>query len=208
MGGPRILRKISGVIVIALLGFVVFLLTIGTPVFLIRIPTSALLDVTASSIKGGSPLGYKLAYMGAILLVVSQFYSIRMRIGIHRGGLRAIPAPEWLKMHSYTGAAGAILIQIHSGFPLAFTYSRFWEHLYPGLGLVGLIGAHSLAAWLTLIVAASGILGLWLHQRSRDLFGSSFKYWLRIHVALSGALYVAGTTHLLIAVLLKHTAAI
>ena len=153
-------------------------------------------------------MGYKLAYMGAILLVVSQLYSIRMRIGIRRGGMGAISAPEWLKMHSYTGVAGAILILLHSGFPLAFTYARFWEHLYPGLGLLGLIGAHSLAAWLTVIVAVSGVLGLWLHGRSAGVIHSSFRYWLRVHVALSGALYVSGTIHLLIAVLLKHTAAV
>lgn len=208
MGREPRLRKLGGIVVLGLLTFVAFLLAVATPAFLIQIPSSTLANLGLSSIKGGSPLGYKLGYMGAILLVVSQFYSIRMRIGIRHGSMRVIPAREWLKMHSYTGLAGAVLILVHSGFPLTFTYARFWEHLYPGLGLVGLIGAHSLAAWLTLVVAASAFLGLWLHGRSRIHVSSSFKHWLRLHVALSGALYVTGTIHLLIAVLLKHTAAI
>lgn len=208
MRRERGLREYSGIVILGLLIFVAFLLAVATPAFLIKIPSGTLANLNIDSIKGGSLLGYKLGYMGAILLIVSQFYSIRMRIGIRHSSMRVIPAREWLKMHSYTGLAGAVLILVHSGFPLTLTYAKFWEHLYPGLGIIGLIGAHSLAAWLTLVVAASGFLGLWLHGRSRIHVSSSVKHWLRLHVALSGALYVAGTSHLLIAVLLKHTAAI
>ncbi|MCS6785189.1 MAG: hypothetical protein NZ581_08365 [Candidatus Caldarchaeum sp.] len=144
--------------------------------------------------KGGGYFGYRLGYAGTVMLVAAQAYLFRP------GGLSKL---TWLETHCYLTTAGGVLILIHSGFPYSFTYWNFYERIYPSLGIQGLIGMQGLAAWLVLLLIASGVYGRYLYGKARV-----FKQWHLFHSVLSGILYVAGVIHLIIAVSLKHVSAV
>ncbi len=99
------------------------------------------------------------------------------------------------------------MILVHSGLPFSFTYADPFAHIYPGLGIRGLVGVQGLAAWLTLILLGSGLFGRYLYGRLRIGRLRIFRRWLFLHICLSGALYVSGVFHLVIAVSLRHISA-
>ena len=190
-----------------LLGLIIFFLIVAFPVFFTRLPVTALLNLAPSLLKGGSPIGFKLAYMGVVMLVVAQTYSLRIR-AISTRRLRAGPVSEWLNMHCYLTVAGASLILIHSGFPFAFTFANPFNYIYLGWGIIGLVGVQGLAAWLTLLLLFSGIFGKYLYGQLGAGVRKLFRRWLTFHVTITGALYTTGVIHLIITVWLKHTSAV
>ena len=182
-----------------LLGLVIYFLLLGFPALLT--PYSPTLY--GLGLKGGGWLGYRLGFIGTVMLLISQLYSFK----IFRLGSSNIPSKAWLDMHCYLGTAGSILILIHSGFPYSFTYANPFDHIYLGLGFRGLVGVQGLAAWLVLILAISGIFGKYLYSRLATPIRRMFRPWLLLHVGLTGALYITGVIHLYIVISLKHISA-
>ncbi|MFQ5763240.1 MAG: hypothetical protein ACE5PO_09410 [Candidatus Bathyarchaeia archaeon] len=189
-----------------LFGLMVSLLGLGFPSFLVGMPLQAFTDLSLRTLKGGSPVGYTLGYAGAVMLLVAQLYTLRLRTGAERGD-RAGEMARWLRIHCYLSLAAAALVLLHSGFPLSFAYADFFRHIRVGWGFAGLWGVQGLAAWLTLTLAVSGFFGRHLYGRLRKPLRKWFRRWLHFHVATSGALYVTVVFHLLIAVVLRHVSA-
>lgn len=173
-----------------LLGPVVFLLALGfEPLTEEPVPSLSHRDL-----KGDGWLGYRLGYAGTAMLLLAQAYLFRPGMLARR---------EWLDVHCYLTTAGGLLVLVHSGFPFSFEYWNPFERVYPRLGLYGLVGLQGLAAWLVVALVASGLFGRYVRASSP----AAFRLWRALHSALSGALYVSGTVHLVIAVLLRHVSA-
>jgi hypothetical protein len=90
----------------------------------------------------------------------------------------------------------------------ALTVQPF-DHIHLGRGLEGLVGVQWLAAWLVIFLMASGTYGKYLYKRRppKGLL-KPLRKWLVFHIALSGALYVTGMTHLVLVLVIKHVPAI
>lgn len=183
---------------------VTFLLSLGFPQVFQEIPSYAIEDLTMRILKGGSPIGFKLAYFGTLLLVAGQFYTLRKamrrvpRIGI---GSRS----AWLRGHCCLDIAGTILLMIHSGFPLSFRYANPFPYIKPTWGIVGLAGVQGFAAWVVLAVLISGLLGEQLRRNPLRLH--LIKPWLKIHIVLTCLLFVFGIIHLFIVLWFKYVSA-
>ncbi len=92
--------------------------------------------------NGGTWLGYVLGSIGAVLIFWLMAYGLRKRayastLGTVRG---------WLSAHVYLGTALVVVVTLHAGFQLGWNI-------------------HSLAYLLTLLVVASGVLGVVLYLR-------------------------------------------
>jgi len=183
---------------------VAFFLILGFWQLLHSIPTYTIEDIDFKMLKGGSPVGFKLAYFGTFLLVMGQLYTLRKatagvsqaRIGRRR---------SWLQAHCYLDVGGVTLVLIHSGFPLSFRYANPFPYLRPTWGFIGLTGVQGFATWLVLVTVISGIVGEGLRaspSRSRLL-----RPWLKIHVLLTCLLFVFGIIHLFIVLWLKYVSA-
>jgi hypothetical protein len=163
-------------------------------------PTTPHLDI-----RGGGWLGYRLGFAGSLLLVLAQIYSFKL----HSILSSKVSPRAFLDMHCYLSIAGALLILVHSGFPVPALAVQPLEHIHPGKGLEGLVGVQWLAMWLVIILVASGVYGKYLYWR-RPPTGpfKPFRYWLVFHIAVSGVLYVTGVTHLILVLVIKHITAI
>ncbi len=124
--------------------------------------------------KGGSTEGHFTGIAGTILVVISQFYSLRKRRLISSGTMRF-----WLYIHSYLSLVGTILVFIHAGFPYDF---KFYELKKGGLGV--------LTTYLMVIVTSSGIYGRFLYRRSRY-----FERWRDIHTMIVVVLFTLIAAH-------------
>lgn len=192
MGGRRERFAAQRVALAVLLGPVVLLLALGfEPLTEDPVPSLSYRDL-----KGDGWLGYRLGYAGTAMLLLAQAY-------LFRPGL--LDRKEWLDVHCYLSAAGGLFVLIHSGFPFSFGYWNPFERVYPRIGLYGLVGLQGLAAWLVVALVVSGLFGRYVSGRAAPW--AAFRHWRAIHSALSGALYVSGTLHLLLAVLIKHVTA-
>ncbi|MEM1948745.1 MAG: hypothetical protein QXY84_05310 [Candidatus Caldarchaeum sp.] len=190
MAGPlNTLLLYRGVLVV-LLGIVVYFLVSGFGPLL----TSPRISLDVLDWKGGGWAGYRLGYAGTVMLVIAQAYLFRPRI---------LNKLILLNMHCYLTTAGGTLILLHSGFPYSFTYWNFHERIYPSLGVYGLVGMQGLAAWMVLLLIASGFYGRYLYGKTR-----AFKKWHLFHSVFSAVLYVAGVIHLMLVVTLKHVSAV
>lgn len=182
---PMLYRLLLAVLIAVVLYFMV----VGAEALLER-PVASF---RPQDLKGDGWLGYKLGYVGAVTLIAAQTFLFRP--GLLRRYL-------WLNLHCYLTVAGGILILIHSGFPYSFSYWNPINRIHLGMGLYGLVGLQGVAAWLVLVLIASGIYGRYLYRRARVL-----RSWHRFHSAASGLLYVTGVIHLLLAVYLKYVTA-
>jgi len=90
---------------------------------------------------GATPVGHALGILGAVLIVVSQAYSLRKRVKWVRWGKQR----TWLTMHMALGLVGALLVELHC-------WHDFW----------GVAGLTRLALWA---VVVSGVLGAYLYTR-------------------------------------------
>lgn len=171
--------------------------------FTLPIPPQVFKQITAETLKADSPLGYKLGYVGSALLIAAQAYTLRIRTGISIKTMHG-EISRWLTVHCYLSLTGAVMILIHSGFPLSFTYANVFRYFHPGLGVMGLMGSQGLVAWLTLALAISGFFGRYLYRKLQPELRPWFRSWLYFHFALSGGLYVSGISHFILAVFLRH----
>ncbi|MEM4312334.1 MAG: hypothetical protein QXX95_08090 [Nitrososphaerales archaeon] len=190
-------RPIRIIVVSLLFTIAIYLLYLATPALFISITFFSFL-----SLKGGGSLGYKLGFIGSLMLLIAQSYSFKI-FSIKGKNI----AKSWLNMHCYLSITGGILILIHSGFPFSFTYANFFSHIYPGRGLEGLVGVQGLAAWLILVLIFSGIYGKYLYGKI-NLRWKPFRHWLLFHITLTGVLYVTGIVHLIITQVLEYVSAI
>ena len=163
-------------------------------------PTTLLLDI-----RGGGWIGYRLGFVGALLMLIAQTYSLKPLLTA-----RSRISPEaLLDIHCYLTLAGGLLILIHSGFPVPALTVQPFDHIHLGRGLEGLVGVQWLAAWLVIFLMASGTYGKYLYKRRppKGLL-KPLRKWLVFHIALSGALYVTGMIHLVLVLVIKHVPAI
>ncbi|MCS7145148.1 MAG: hypothetical protein RMJ28_04115 [Nitrososphaerota archaeon] len=173
----------------ALIGVVLYFLVVGAEAFMV----GPVASYRPQDLKGGGWLGYKLGYVGALMLITAQTFLFRP------GLLRRY---SWLSLHCYLTVAGGALILIHSGFPYSFAYWNPLNRIHLGMGLYGLVGLQGVAAWLVIALIASGVYGRYVYRRAKV-----FRGWLLFHSAASGLLYVAGVIHLFLAVYLKYVTA-
>ena len=182
-----------------LVGLVIYFLALGFPALLT--PYSPTLY--GLGLKGGGWLGYRLGFIGTVMLLISQLYSLK----IFKLKQSQTSSKTWLDIHCYFGLVGSILVLIHAGFPYSFTYANPFDRIYLGLGFRGLVGVQGIATWLVLMLAISGFFGKYLYSKLSPKIRRAFKTWLVLHVGLTGALYVTGIIHLYIVISLKHIAA-
>jgi hypothetical protein len=90
---------------------------------------------------GGTPLGYTLGTIGALLIVWLLWYGVRKRRYDAGGSVQG-----WLSAHVYLGTALVYVVTLHTGFELG------WN-------------VHTLAYVLMLIVVASGFYGVFAYMR-------------------------------------------
>lgn len=183
---------------------VAFFLALGSSLLFQEIPAYTIEDLSAKVLKGGSPIGFKLAYFGTALLVAGQFYSLRKTMTRIRQA-RIESRKSWLRAHCYLDLVGGVLLLMHSGFPLSFRYANPFPYLRPSWGLVGLAGVQGFAAWLILLTLVSGFVGEQL--RTSSSVSRFLRPWLKTHILLTCLLFVFGTIHLIIVLWLKYVSA-
>lgn len=194
----RLLVWAAGTVVVA------FFLMLGFWQLFQEIPSYTIQNISTRILKGGSPIGFRLAYFGTILLVTGQFYTLR-RATNHMSQSRIGSRRSWLRAHCYLNIAGTILLLTHSGFPLSFRYANPFPYLRPTWGLIGLAGVQGFAAWLVLVTLISGVVGERLLTSA--LASSLFRHWLKSHILLTCLLFVFGMIHLFIVLWLKYVSA-
>ena len=172
---------------------VAYFLALASPELLYS-PTPVLLK----SIKGGSWLGHRLSYVGALLILIAQLYSILKRLPI--APRRLVRA--WLRIHIILGIVGSLLIFVHSGLPFSFKYLNPIKYISLFSGLpAGLVGTAGLATWFLLVCLISGIVGRYLYPRSH--VKKVFRYWRRAHLVFAICLFITLVIHLTLVVLLR-----
>ncbi len=201
--GDRTLARVLGWLVGTAL--VMFFLLLGFWQSLAEIPSYAIGEFSARILKGGSPIGFKLAYLGTILLVVGQTYTLRKAVMMNplRRGIGS--GRSWLGAHCCLDIVGSVLLLIHSGFPLSFKYANPIGYLRPSWGLIGLAGIQGFAAWLVLVTLVSGLVGEQLRVSVGR--GGLLRPWLRVHIVLTCLLFFCGIFHLYIVLWLKYLSA-
>jgi hypothetical protein len=90
---------------------------------------------------GGTPLGYTLGTIGALLIVWLLWYGVRKRKYNASGTVQG-----WLSAHVYLGTALVYIVTLHTGFELG------WN-------------VHTLAYVLMLLVVGSGLYGVFAYMR-------------------------------------------
>lgn len=91
---------------------------------------------------GGTPLGYTLGTLGAVLILWLMSFGIRKRAYASRAGT----VQGWLSAHIYLGLCLLVVVTLHAGFQLG------WN-------------VHTLAWVLTVVVVASGVFGVFVYVR-------------------------------------------
>jgi len=183
---------------------VAFFLVLGSPQIFREIPSYTIEEVSGKIVKGGSPIGFKLAYFGTVLLVTGQLYTLRKTAKQARH-TRVGSSKSWLRAHCCLDIVGSVLLLMHSGFPLSFRYANPFPYLRPSWGLLGFAGVQGFAAWLVAATLASGLVG---EQLQTSAFRNRlFRPWLKTHVLLTCLLFVFGITHLIIVLWLKYVTA-
>lgn len=183
---------------------VVFFLVLGSWQLFREIPAYTIEDLSAKILKGGSPIGFKLAYFGTALLVTGQFYTLRKTMAQVRHS-RIGSRKSWLRTHCCLDMVGSVLLLTHSGFPLSFRYANPFPYLRPSWGFVGFAGVQGFAVWLVLVTLVSGLVGEQL--RTSVIKSRLLRPWLKAHILLTCLLFVFGMTHLIIVLWLKYVSA-
>ncbi len=103
---------------------------------------SGLLHSPLGVANGGTPLGYVLGTIGALLILWLAWFGVRKR----RYGLGKLLLEDWLSAHVYLGLGLIIVATLHTGFQFG------WN-------------VHTLAYTLMILVIASGAFGLYVYLR-------------------------------------------
>ena len=131
--------------------------------------------------KGGSTIGYSLGIIGTVLVVISQFYSLRKRdVAIQKGSIKT-----WLKLHAYFGLLGPLLVLLHAGLPFEFKYAELFN-----------AGTAGLSTYLMIIVVVSGFIGRHLYRLMDEGGKKLFKYWRDVHIPLVGVMFISIAIHI------------
>ena len=162
----------------------VILLAIAALYWFIPRATQREITNALQSLRGGSDGGLLIAYVGILLLVSAQVYTLVKRSGaprfIHKvGGVKL-----WLTIHILVSVAGLLLVLVHAGFPFQFRYTALTNH-----GLAGL------ATWLLIGTTVSGIFGRYLY-RHLPAFKRAFAVWKPIHVIETIMFFGVALTHI------------
>ncbi len=95
---------------------------------------------------GGTPIGYALGVIGALLIAWLMWFGIRKR----RYGGTGAPVEDWLSAHVYLGIALIAVATLHTGFQFG------WN-------------VHTVAYALMMIVIFTGVIGLFVYMRVPEL---------------------------------------
>ncbi len=160
---------------------------------LLEAPNYLLID----EFKGGNTIGFRYAYVGAWMLIISQVY-VFLKYFIRNFRIR-IKLAKWLNIHCILNTTGFALIIIHSGFPYSFRYWEPFTRINVFTGLEGLIGIRGLLAWVLLLAFTSGFL---------NRYGSNLKLKRisnRIHFYSILILYALACIHILLSITFPET---
>ncbi|GBC70647.1 hypothetical protein HRbin02_00415 [Candidatus Calditenuaceae archaeon HR02] len=185
----RIGSRILGISVI------VFLLVYAYPRFYLSLMESP--SYLVEEFRGGGVIGYRYAYVGAWMIILSQLYVFakylvkyfRVRIKLAR----------WLDIHCTLNVTGFVLVLIHAGFPYAFRYWEPFTRLEIFGGLEGLIGIRGLLTWLLISAFISGML---------SRYGGSLRLkriLSKVHVYSVLSTYVSASIHILLSITFPET---
>jgi hypothetical protein len=95
--------------------------------------------------NGGTPLGYSLGTMGALMILWFTYFGIRKR----RYSSTLGTVQGWLSAHVYLGISLIIIVLLHTGFQLG-------------------VNVHTLALVLMVLVVASGLYGVVVYVRNPE----------------------------------------
>lgn len=147
--------------------------------------------------KGGGVIGYRYAYIGAWMIILSQLY-VFSKYFVKGFGIR-IKLARWLDIHCILNVTGSTLVLIHAGFPYSF---RYWEPLTRinilG-GLEGLIGIRGLLTWLLISAFISGILNRYKSNPQLKRISN------KIHLYTILLTYVSASIHILLSLTFPET---
>ncbi len=121
----RYLKVAVALVIIAILGYAIYTTPVGR--------------------YGGSPMGYALGTIGALLIVWLMWFGIRKRRYRGSGNIQG-----WLSGHVYLGTTLIVVATLHTGFQIG------WN-------------VHTLAYFLMLLVIFSGFYGLFAYLRIPQL---------------------------------------
>ncbi|MEM3399135.1 MAG: hypothetical protein QXR41_06770 [Nitrososphaerota archaeon] len=175
---------------------IVYLLIYAYPRFgssLMELPNYTLVE----EFKGGGAVGYRYAYVGAWMIILSQIYVFSKYIV--KGFKVRIKLARLLDMHCILNITGFTLLLIHAGFPYAFRYWEPFTRLNIFGGFEGLIGIRGLLTWLLISAFISGILSR--HGVSLRLKRASNK----IHFYTVLLTYVSASIHILLSLTFPET---
>ncbi|MEM1922733.1 MAG: hypothetical protein QXX80_02880 [Nitrososphaerota archaeon] len=147
--------------------------------------------------RGGGAVGFRYAYVGAWLIILSQTYAFT-KYFVKYFGMR-IRLARWLNMHCTLNVSGFVLVLIHAGFPYAFRYWEPFTRLYVLGGLEGLIGIRGLLTWLLISAFISGML---------SRYGSSLRLKRisnRVHFYTALSTYISASIHILLSITFPET---
>lgn len=172
---------------------VIVLLAYAYPRFyssLLETPDYSLID----EFKGGGRIGFRYAYVGAWMLIISQSYVflkyfvkyLRVRFKLAR----------WLHIHCILNTSGSTLVILHAGFPYSFRYWEPFTRINIFKGLEGLIGIRGLLTWLLITTLISGFLNK--YSSNRRLKWTSKK----LHSCTILALHISASIHIFLSVFL------
>ncbi len=177
------------------ISLIVVLLVYAYPRFyssLLEAPNYSLID----EFKGGNTIGFRYAYVGAWMLIVSQLY-VFLKYFVKYFKIR-FKLARWLDIHCILNTTGFTLVILHAGFPYSFRYWEPFTRLNILGGLEGLIGIRGLLTWLLIFALASGFLNRY--------GGSPRLKWVssKLHFYTILAVYVSASIHILLSILLPE----
>ena len=180
------------------------LLLLAAPPLLLALLFPRFLDAMAAEpilrdpfyLKGGSVVGFRYAYIGALCLLGAQLYTI-LKTMVIGGGLR-VRLSRWLSLHCLLNVTGGVLLLLHSGFPYSFQYFDPFTPILLGSGLLSLLALRGLLTWLLLATGLSGFLLRYLRVRAR---------WRRslrlLHIGSTALVYGLGLLHIYLSAVLQ-----
>jgi hypothetical protein len=160
---------------------------------LLETPNYSLLD----EFKGGKTIGFRYAYVGAWMLIISQVY-VFLKYLIRHFRIR-VKLAKWLDIHCILNTTGFTLIIIHSGFPYSFRYWEPFKGINVFKGLEGLIGIRGLLTWILLLAFTSGFLSRYGNNLKLKRISN------RVHFYSILAAYALACTHILLSIMFPET---
>jgi hypothetical protein len=150
----------------------VFICTLAILAFYAYVPPRTATSITnfLRPYRGGQDPNLLIAYVGVVLVVGAQFYTIVKRIGVPQYIRKLGGSGRWLTAHIGLSLGGLIGILIHSGFPFTFPYRN-----------LELFGYATMATWLLILTTISGVFGRYLYKHLPAM-KKAFSVWRPAHV--------------------------